>query len=90
MCETEFDLFKRNWKNELDKINRPNGSRSKLRTYCSFKQSFGTETYLSISIPNITEVPSPSLGAALPQLDWKQEGMKTCQRKKGNVSHVIV
>ena len=51
MCETEFDLFKRNWKNELDKINRPNGSRSKLRTYCSFKQSFGTETYLSISIP---------------------------------------
>ena len=63
ICETEFDLLKRNLKNELDKINRPNGSR------------------------NITEVPSPSLGVALSQLDWKQEGLKTCQRKKGSVSH---
>ena len=49
--EKEFDLFKGNWKSELENINRPNGSRSKLRTYCAFKNVFDTETYISLSIP---------------------------------------
>ena len=49
--EKQLSLFKELWRNELDRVNRPNGSQSKLRTYRIFKQTFGTETYVSSDIP---------------------------------------
>ena len=41
--EREFSVFKTNWRTELDKMDRPNGSKSKLRSYKSFKITFETE-----------------------------------------------
>ena len=49
--EKEFALFKTNWRTELDKVNRPNGNRSKLRSYRSFKETFDTESYILSDIP---------------------------------------
>ena len=46
----QLSLFKELWRNELDRVNRPNGSQSKLRTYRIFMQTFGTETYVSSDI----------------------------------------
>ena len=34
--EKQLSLFKELWGNELDRVNRPNGSQSKLRTYVGF------------------------------------------------------
>ena len=49
--EREFSVFKTNWRTELDKTDRPNGSKSKLRSYKSFKITFDTESYIFNDIP---------------------------------------
>ena len=49
--EKQLSLFKELWRNELDRVNRPNGSQSKFRTHKILKQTFGTETYVSSDIP---------------------------------------
>ena len=51
--EREFSVFKTNWRTELDKTDRPNGSKSKLRSYKSFKITFDTESYILNDIPRL-------------------------------------
>ena len=51
ICKKEFELFKRNWSNELNNVERANGSHSKLRTYKMFKSEYETENYLTVSLP---------------------------------------
>ena len=51
ICEKEFELFKRNWSNELNNVERANGSHSKLRTYKMFKSEYETEKYLTVNLP---------------------------------------
>ena len=45
ICKKEFELFKRNWSNELNNVERANGSHSKLRTYKMFKSEYETENF---------------------------------------------
>ena len=51
ICKKEFELFKRNWSNELNNVERANGSHSKLRTYKIFKSDNETENYLTVNLP---------------------------------------
>lgn len=44
--DKEFDLFKRNWTDDLNKMQRANGSQNKLRTYKLFKSEYLSEHYL--------------------------------------------
>ena len=49
--EKQLSLFREQGRNELDRVNRPNRNQSKLRTYRIYKQTFGTETYVSSAMP---------------------------------------
>ena len=57
-CKKEFELFKRNWSNELNNVERANGSHSKHRTYKMFKSEYETENYLT---PQLAHPPSKSV-----------------------------
>ena len=49
--EKEFELFKQNWSNELNNVNRANVGQSKLRTYRIFKSEYQSESYITANLP---------------------------------------
>ena len=49
--EKEFELFKRNWSQELNNLNRANGGQSKLRSYRLYKSEYQSEKYLTVNLP---------------------------------------
>ena len=50
--EKEFELFKQNWSQELNNLNRANGGQSRLRSYRLFKSEYQSEKYLTVNLPD--------------------------------------
>ncbi|MCG8033469.1 MAG: reverse transcriptase family protein, partial [Candidatus Thiodiazotropha taylori] len=49
--DKEFAVFQQRWSNELNNVNRANGSQSKLRSYKLFKTEYKSEEYLLADLP---------------------------------------
>ena len=49
--EKEFELFKQNWTENLNNVNRANGAQSKLRSYRLFKSEYKSESYITANLP---------------------------------------
>ena len=44
-------MFKQNWTENLNNVNRANGAQSKLRSYRLFKSEYKSESYITANLP---------------------------------------
>ena len=85
--ERKFSVFKTNWRTELDKTDRPNGSKSKLRSYKSFKITFDTERYILNDIPRSHRSALAKFRCGVAPI--KPEDMNTCPLMSVNASFAM-